>query len=99
MCKMLSSQFRLIACTLCKEILLLPIEDSVCLTLSMLGKNSGDDILEYVSYIRRKKDFDISCKLSPNQWRQFARNVKSCFLRKLRTLSLICLPLNSVREW
>ena len=45
-------------------------------------KTSADDILKYFSYFSQKKGFHISCKLSPR--RQFACNVKSCFLRKVR---------------
>ena len=54
------------------------------LTLSMLGKFSTGTILIYVFFFFfffffffRKIVFEISCKLS---WRQFAWNVKTCFL-------------------
>ena len=42
----------------------------IYLTLSMLGKNSADDILKFFfffSNFSQKTDFDISCKLSPEE--------------------------------
>ena len=53
-----------------------------------MGKFSADDILKYLScflflFIFKKIRFEISCR--------FALNVKLCFLRKIRNISICCL--------
>ena len=53
------------------------------LTCSALWENSTDDklMIFFFSYFPQETGFDISCKLPP-----IARNVRSCFLRKLRKI-------------
>ena len=51
--------------------------------LSKLGKKISRLNLKFYSYFYQKTVFDISCKLSPGQ---FARNVKSCFQKKIKNV-------------
>ena len=39
----------------------------VTLAFSTVWTNSADDILISFSFFKKKRDFDISCKLSPNE--------------------------------
>ena len=69
------------------------------LKLCTLSKNSSrrhSEIFLFF-YFLPQKGFDISCKLS--LWRQFAWNVKACFLWKLRKISPVCCLLNLPTEW
>ena len=48
------------------------------LTFTFLRANSANNLhWWYFSYFSQKTGFDISCKLSPLDWRQFAWNVNS----------------------
>ena len=49
--------------------------------LSGLIQQITNDIFSYIS---QKTGLDTLCKLSPFDWRQFAWNVTSCFLGKIR---------------
>ena len=59
-------------------------------------KISADNILRYFSYYPRKQvlTFHANCL----HWRQFAWNIKTCFLGKIRKISSTCRLLKQPRE-
>ena len=65
--------------------------------LALWVKFSAADILKYFSYFPRKQilTFHANCL----QWRQFAWNVKSCFLGKIIKASSFCHLLSLPIEW
>ena len=66
--------------------------DETVMTHSTLGKMFDRRHFEIFSYFPRKQDLTYHANCL--QWRQFAWNVKSCFLGKIRNLSSICRLLN-----
>ena len=60
-----------------------------CWTLSMLGKNiSSRQIDDIFSYFSGETDFDISCKLSPEE--AVCMKYQSLFALKIRKISSVC---------
>ena len=71
---------------------------SVLHAQSTLGKNFSRQQIDHIFLILPRKQILIFHANCLHQ-RQFAWNVKSCFLRKIRKISSICCLLNLPREW
>ena len=70
-------------------------DDTQCIALWL--KFSVDYILKHFSYFFFPRKQVLTFHANCLQWRQFAWNVKSCFLGKIRNVSSICHLLNYPR--
>ena len=61
-----------------------------CLNFTILWTNSADDKLMIFFLFLFLRKYDLTCHANCLHWRQFAWNIKTCFLGNIRTNISIC---------